>query len=175
MVESSRSISKLIDAVKSYTYMDQDSVQLVDGHQGIEDTITILGSKLTGGIEIVRQYDRSLPRVQVRGSELNQVWMNLIDNAMDALGDQGIIMIKTYRNGDQIAVEVTDNGGGIPTEIQSRIFDPFFTTKEVGQGMGLGLDIVRRIVTVRCNGQVGFYCNLDQTVFWVRLPISNND
>ena len=94
---------------------------------------------------------------------------------MDALGDQGTIMIKTYRDGDQIAVEVTDNGGGIPTEIQSRIFDPFFTTKEVGQGTGLGLDIVRRIVTVRCNGQVGFYCNPDQTVFWVRLPISNND
>ena len=170
VVQSSQTISKLVNAVKSYTLMDQDVVQNVDIHHGIEDTITILGDRLKQGINVVRQYDRDLPRVEVRASELNQVWTNLIDNAIDAINGQGTITIRTYREGDHLAVDISDDGPGIPQDIQSKIFDPFFTTKGVGQGTGLGLDVARRIVTVRCNGQVGFRSQPGQTVFWVRLP-----
>ena len=171
VLKSSQTISNLVNAVKSYTYLDQDTVQNIDVHQGIEDTITILGNRLKQGINVVRQYDRDLPRVEVRGSELNQVWTNLIDNAIDAMNGQGTITIRTYREGDDLAVEISDNGIGIPQEIQSKIFDPFFTTKGVGQGTGLGLDVARRIVTIRCNGHIGFRSEPGQTLFWVHLPI----
>ena len=146
-------------------------MQDVDVHQGIEDTITILGHKLKRGIEIVREYDRDLPHIEIRGSELNQVWTNLIDNSIAAMGEQGTITIRTYREDDRLTVEVADDGPGIPDEIQPRIFDPFFTTKEVGEGTGLGLDIVRRIVAARCGGEVGFHSRPGETVFRVRLPL----
>ena len=168
---SSRNISALVDAVKSYSHMDRAPVQDVDVHQGIEDTITILGHKLKRGIEIVREYDRDLPHIEIRGSELNQVWTNLIDNSIAAMGEQGTITIRTYREDDRLTVEVADDGPGIPDEIQPRIFDPFFTTKDVGDGTGLGLDIVRRIVTARCGGEVGFHSRPGETVFRVRLPL----
>ncbi|MEE8518669.1 MAG: PAS domain S-box protein [Dehalococcoidia bacterium] len=172
VAQSARSISTLVDAVKSYSYMDQAPVQLVDVHQGIEDTLTMLGSKLTDGVQIEREYDRDIPRVEVRGSELNQVWMNLIDNALDAIDGVGTVTIRTYLEGNHLAVEIVDNGPGIDPEVQPRIFDPFFTTKDVGQGTGLGLDVARRIVTVRCDGELGFRCYPGETVFWVHLPVS---
>ena len=168
---SSRSISELVDVVKSYSQMDRASVQTVDIHDGIEDTITILGHKLKHGIEVVREYDRDLPLVEVRGSELNQVWTNLIDNAIGAIGERGTITIRTYREGDHVAVDIGDDGPGIPEEIQPRIFDPFFTTKEVGQGTGLGLDVVRRIITDRCGGQLGFRSRPGETLFSARIPL----
>ena len=171
VARSSGNISALVDAVKSYSHMDQAPVQEVDIHDGIEDTLTILGHKLKRGIEVVREYDRDLPRIQIRSSELNQVWTNLIDNSIAALGERGTITIRTYREGEQLTVEIADDGPGIPEEIQSRIFDPFFTTKEVGQGTGLGLDIVRRIVTGRCGGEVDFRSRPGETVFQVRLPL----
>ncbi|MCH7801439.1 MAG: hypothetical protein IIC24_07855, partial [Chloroflexi bacterium] len=171
IVLSATSISKLVNAAKSFSFMDQDVMQNVDVHQGIEDTITILGNRLKQGIGIVRNYDRELPRVMVPGSELNQVWMNLLDNAIDAIGDHGTITISTRLDGGNIVVEVVDDGPGIPLEIQPRIFDPFFTTKDVGEGTGLGLDVVRRIVTIRCKGELGFHSDPEHTAFWVSLPI----
>ena len=174
VARSSRSISELVDVVKSYSQMDRASVQTVDVHDGIEDTITILGHKLRPGIQVVREYDRDLPLVEVRGSELNQVWTNLIDNAIGAIGaigEQGTITIRTYREGDHLAVDISDDGPGIPEEVQARIFDPFFTTKEVGQGTGLGLDVVRRIVTERCGGQLEFHSRPGETVFSTRIPL----
>jgi PAS domain S-box-containing protein len=173
VVESTRGISDLVNVFKSYSYMDQAPLQYVDIHEGLEDTIKILGHKLKGGIEVVCQYDRDLPRIQTEGSELNQAWTNLIDNAIDAMGGQGTLTIRTYREGEQATVAIADNGPGIPEEIQSRIFDPFFTTKDVGQGTGLGLDVVRRIVTVRCDGQINFSSRPGETVFRVRIPITS--
>ena len=170
VARSSRSISKLVNAAKSFSYMDQAPVQNVDIHQGIEDTITVVGERLGRGIEVVREYAPNLPRVQAPGGELNQVWMNLIDNAIGALGGQGTITVRSRHDGERLTVEIADDGPGIPPEIQSRVFDPFFTTKEVGEGAGLGLDLARRIVTMRCGGQIGFRSSPGETVFWVHLP-----
>jgi PAS domain S-box-containing protein len=171
VAHSSRSISALVDAVKSYSHMDRAPMQDVDVHEGIEDTITILGHKLKRGIQIVREYDRDLPHIEIRGSELNQVWTNLIDNSIAAMGEQGTITIRTYSENGRLTVEIADDGPGIPDEVQPRVFDPFFTTKEVGEGTGLGLDIVRRIVTGRCGGEVDFRSRPGETVFQVRLPL----
>ena len=172
VVRSSRSITALVEAAESFSYMDQAPAQQIDVHQGIEDTLTMLGERVERGIQIVREYDRNLPHVEVPASELNQVWMNLIDNAMDAAGAQGQVTVRTYRTEDSLAVEVADNGPGVPEEIRSRIFDPFFTTKQVGEGTGLGLDVARRIITARCGGQIGFRNDPGETVFWVRLPLA---
>ncbi len=171
---SSERISTLVNSVKSYSYMDQASVQTIDVHGGIEDTITILGFKLNQGVEVVRDYDSDLPKIETHASELNEVWTNLMDNAIGAMDGSGIITIKTYREGDKLTVEIGDNGPGIPESIQSKIFDPFFTTKDVGEGTGMGLDVVRRIVTQRCNGEIDFTSEPGNTVFRVRLPITND-
>ena len=171
IVLSASSISKLVNAAKSFPFMDRDAVQNVDVHQGVEDTITILGNRLKQGIEVVRVFDQELPRVMAPGSELNQVWVNLLDNFKDALGNKGTITISTRQEDGNIVVEIADNGSGIPQEIQPHIFDPFFTTKDVGEGTGLGLDVVRRIITVRCEGEVGFESGTAGTAFWVKLPI----
>lgn len=173
VVKSTRGISDLVNVFKSYSYMDQDPLQYVDIHAGIEDTMKVLGHKLKQGIEVVRQYDRDLPQVHVQGRELNQVWTNLIDNAIDAMGGQGTLTIRTFRDGEHATAEIADSGAGIPEEIQSRIFDPFFTTKDVGEGTGLGLDVVRRIVTNRSDGQIDFRSRPGETVFRVRIPITS--
>ncbi len=171
VARSAGGISDLVGTVKSYSYMDQAPVQWVDVHRGIEDTLTILKHKWKRGIEIVREFDHELPPIQVQGSELNQVWTNIIDNAISALGERGTITVRTFRDGHDIAVSIADDGPGIPKEVQSRIFEPFFTTKEVGQGTGLGLDVARRIVTGRCGGRIDFTSKPGETVFVVRLPI----
>ena len=155
--------------------MDRAPEQEVDIHDGIESTIRILGHKLKEGPRLVRDFDRSLPRVVVLAGELNQVWTNLIDNAIDAAGPEGEVRIRTFRADDRLVVEVADNGGGIPPELRSRIFDPFFTTKEVGEGTGLGLDVARRIVTERCDGEIDFRSEPGETRFWVRLPFQRSD
>ena len=172
VIRSTGSISALVNASKSFTMLDQAAVQEVDIHQGLEDTLTMLTSKMQRGMEIVREYDRNLPHIEVPASELNQVWMNLIDNAMDASGEDGRIVLKTFQEGNQLTVEITDNGPGIDPAIQSKIFDPFFTTKDVGEGAGLGLDITRRVITNRLHGDVGFRCEPGETTFWVHLPLS---
>jgi len=170
VVQSTKKMSELVGVVKSYSYMDQAPMQEVDIHRGIEDTITLLRHKLEPGVQIIRQYDQDLPHVQVRGSELNQVWTNLIDNAVAAMQGKGTISVRTYHDDNSVAVDITDDGPGIPSEIQSHIFDPFYTTKDVGDGTGLGLDVVRRIVTSRCGGQIDFDSEPGSTVFRVRIP-----
>jgi signal transduction histidine kinase len=147
-------IAEIVRAMKSYSYMDQAPQQEVDIHDGIEDTLTILRHKLKKGINVTRDFDRSLPRVPAYGAELNQVWTNLIDNAADALEGTGNITLRTRRENDHAVVDVIDDGPGIPPEIQGRIFEPFFTTKPVGQGTGLGLDIVQKIVVNRHDGSI---------------------
>ena len=168
---STRSISELIGAVKEYSYMDRAPEQEVDVHDGLESTLRILNHKLKQGTRLTRDYDRELPRISVPAGELNQVWTNLIDNAIDAAGGQGEVTVRTSRQGEALVVEIADNGGGIPAEIQSRVFDPFFTTKDVGEGTGMGLDVARRIVKERCHGEIGFQSEPGETWFWVRLPL----
>ena len=168
VVNSSHSISRLVDAAKSFSYMDQ--VQTIEVHQGIEDAVTMLASRLTDAIEIVREYGHDLPAIHVPASELNQVWMNVLDNALDAIVDRGSITIRTREDGSNIVVEIEDDGIGIPPDIENKIFDPFFTTKDVGEGTGLGLDVARRIVTVRCGGEISCRTQPGKTVFEIRLP-----
>ena len=148
-------MSALVGAVKSYSYMDRGDLVEVDLHEGLETTLAVLGYKLKHTtIEVVRDYDRTLPKLTVRGSELNQVWTNLLDNAIDALGERGTITIATRADGDCAVVEIADDGPGIPDELATRIFDPFFTTKDVGHGTGLGLATARRIVVERHDGSL---------------------
>jgi signal transduction histidine kinase len=169
--ESTARISSLVGAVKDYTHMDRASIEEVDVHDGIESTLTILGYRLKhGNITVERRYDRSLPRVTVHGSELNQVWTNLIVNALDALDGQGTITITTRPAPIGLAVEIADDGPGVPEEVRSRVFEPFFTTKPVGQGTGLGLDIARRIVLAH-RGDVTLRSRPGSTEFVVTLPI----
>ncbi len=168
---STTRISDLVGAVKEYTYMDRSPRQEVDVRSGIDTTLTILGYKLKRGITVTRDYDPLLPAITAYGSELNQVWTNLIDNAIDAMGGSGNLRLRTAREGDRVLVEVRDDGTGIDLEIQSRIFEPFFTTKGVGAGTGLGLDLVYRTVITRHHGDVRVLSRPGDTRFEVRLPI----
>lgn len=171
--QSTGRIAELVKAIKSYSYMDQAPMQDVDIHEGIESTLTMLGYKLRN-VTLVREFDRSLPRITAYGSELNQVWTNLIDNAIDAVNGSGKICVGTCREDDQVVVEIVDNGPGIPPEVQSRMFEPFFTTKGVGSGTGLGLIISNRIVGDRHGGEIEFESHPGETRFKVRLPINRN-
>ncbi|HWX87954.1 MAG TPA: ATP-binding protein [Solirubrobacteraceae bacterium] len=173
LCESTERMSALVGAVKSYAYMDRGELVEVDIHEGIETTLTVLGYKLKHtSIALVRDYDRTLPKLTVRGSELNQVWTNLLDNAIDALGEQGTITIATRRDGDYALVEIADDGPGIPEELAGRVFDPFFTTKDVGHGTGLGLATARRIVVDRHEGSLALHSQPGRTVFSVRIPFT---
>jgi signal transduction histidine kinase len=167
-------ITQLVSAVKDYSYLDRSTEQEIDIHDGIEKTLVILGHKLRPGVEVTRDYDAHLPRVLAQGSELNQVWTNLIDNAIDAMDGHGQLRIRTRREEHALLVEIIDQGAGIPPELGAHVFDPFFTTKEVGKGTGLGLDIVRRIVVDRCNGEISFESVPGETRFLVRLPLPPN-
>ncbi|NDJ61685.1 MAG: cyclic nucleotide-binding domain-containing protein [Chloroflexi bacterium] len=168
-------ISELVKAVKSYSYMDQAPSQMIDLHRGLEDTLMIMRYKLREHhITIDRHFDPAVPPISAFGSELNQVWTNIIDNAIDALGDQGNITVSTRLDGDSVWVEIADDGPGIPEEIQSRIFEPFYTTKDVGKGTGLGLDIVHRIIVNRHNGDIELESQPGATRFKIRLPIQRD-
>jgi signal transduction histidine kinase len=169
-VESSTSrISELVKAIKEYSWMDQAPEQEVDVHNGIDSTLIMLRYRLKHGVNVTRQYDRSVPRVCASGSELNQVWTNLIDNAIDAMNGKGELTIRTAAEIDRVLVEIGDNGPGIPPDIRDRIFDPFFTTKPVGEGTGLGLDAVWRIVQ-KLRGDIRVESRPGDTRFQVRLP-----
>ena len=167
---STARISDLIKAIKEYSYMDQAKLQEVDITKSLETTLTIMHHKLKRGITVERNYAPDLPKIMAYGSELNQVWTNLIDNAADAMGENGKLGIRTARENDFILVEIRDNGPGIPEEVKSRIFEPFFTTKGVGEGTGLGLDFVHRIVT-SMRGLVSVKSVPGDTRFEVRIPI----
>jgi len=167
---SSTRISDLIRAIKEYSYMDQGSMQEVDIQHSIENTLTIMHHKLKRGITVTRDYAPGLPKVMASGSELNQVWTNLIDNAADAMNGNGKLAIRVVRENDFILVEIADSGPGISPEVKSRIFDPFFTTKGVGEGTGLGLDVVNRIIK-NVRGQINVTSVPGDTRFQVRIPI----
>jgi signal transduction histidine kinase len=171
--ESTRRMSDLVGAVKSYAYMDRGDLVEVDLHEGLETTLAVLGHRLKHtDIEVVRRYDKGLPKLTVRGSELNQVWTNLLDNAIDALGERGTITITTQREAGGARVDVSDDGPGMAPEIRERVFDSFFTTKDVGHGIGLGLATAHRIVVDRHQGTITVDSEPGATTtFHVWLPL----
>ncbi len=167
---STTRISDLIKAIKEYSYMDQAPLQEVDIKNSLETTLIIMHHKLKRGIAVTREFAPDLPKVMAYGSELNQVWTNLIDNAVDAMKEKGKLLVRAVRENDYVLVEIADDGPGIPPEVQSRIFEPFFTTKGVGEGTGLGLDVVHRIVQ-KMRGLVNVTSVPGDTRFQVRIPI----
>ena len=170
--QASARISELVGAVKSYSHMDKASQKEVDVNEGLESTLVMLGHKLKkGNVRVTREYEEGLPHVCAHGSELNQVWTNLIDNAIDAVEGDGNVRIRTTREGERVLVEISDDGPGIPAEIQERIFEPFFTTKEVGKGTGIGLDISHRVVVEELGGEIRVFSRPGDTRFQVRLPV----
>jgi signal transduction histidine kinase len=173
--ESTGRMSTLVGAVKSYAYMDRGGLVEVDVHEGLETTLAVLGHKLKHTqIKVVRDYDRTLAKLTVRGSELNQVWTNLLDNAIDALGEEGTITITTKRDGSCALVEISDDGSGISEDVAGRIFDPFFTTKDVGHGTGLGLATARRIIVDRHDGSLTLDAQPGRTTFRTQLPFTQS-
>jgi len=164
-------ISELVRALKAYSYMDQAPIQTVDVHEGLENTLVIMHSKLAPGVVVRRDYAADLPQIEAYGSELNQVWTNLIDNAIDAMDGKGEITLRTRRDDHQVTVEVEDTGPGIPEAIRAHIFDPFVTSKAPGKGTGLGLNIVHNIVVQKHQGKIDVYSEPGKTRFEVHLPL----
>jgi signal transduction histidine kinase len=169
--ESTRRISDLVAAVRSYSQMDRASMQRIDLIDGLESTLAILAHKLHDGIAVVREYGADVPMVEAYAAELNQVWTNLIDNAVDAMDGTGTLRVATRVEGDDVVVEIGDTGPGMPPEVAARAFDAFYTTKDVGKGTGLGLDIARRIVVERHGGKITIDSQPGETVLRVYLPV----
>jgi signal transduction histidine kinase len=169
--ESTGRVSNLVATVRSYSQLDRASLQDIDVTEGIDSTLVILGDKLHDRITVVRDDADDLPRIEAIPGELNQVWTNLIDNAIDAIDGQGTIRVSTRPDDDHVVVEVADSGPGMPPEVRARAFEPFFTTKDVGKGTGLGLDISRRIVVDRHHGEILITSRPGETIVAVRLPV----
>lgn len=167
-------IAEIVKALKAYTYLDQAPHQLVNVHDGLDNTLIILRSKLQSGVTVQRDYAPDLPLIDAYGSELNQVWTNLIDNSIDAMNGKGEIHLRTRHEGEWVVVEVEDRGPGIPASIQAHIFDPFFTTKPPGQGTGMGLNISHNIIVQRHKGRIDLYSQPGHTRFEVRLPLHSS-
>jgi signal transduction histidine kinase len=165
-----QAISHIVGALRRYIYHDQAPQQDVDLHEGLDNTLVMLRSRLKGAVSVQREYAPGLPRLPAYGSELNQVWTNLIGNAVDAMAGKGRIVLRTRREDGWVVVEVEDDGPGIPEELQPRVFSPFFTTKPVGSGTGLGLNISHNIVRQH-GGELSFRSRPGQTVFQARLPL----
>ncbi len=165
-------IVEIVNALKSYTYLDQAPIQSIDVHAGLDDTLVMLGNKLKTGIDLRREYATDLPHIDAYGSELNQVWTNLIDNAISAMDGKGELVVRTARQESWVVVEIQDSGRGIPPEIQEKIFDPFFTTKEPGKGTGLGLSISHNIIVEKHKGEIAVHSKPGETRFVVKLPIN---
>jgi len=168
--EATRRISDLVTAAKNYSHMDRAGHEWVDVHEGLKGTLVMLTYRLRG-ITVVKEFDRTLPKVLAYPGELNQVWTNIIDNAAAAMDGSGTLTVRTSRDGDVLLVEIADTGPGIPPQLQQRIFEPFFTTKGVGEGTGLGLDISWRIVVNRHGGDIRVTSRPGDTRFQVRLPL----
>jgi signal transduction histidine kinase len=165
-------ISSLVDAARQYSQLDRAPYQVVDVHELLDSTLMMLGGKIGPDITVVKDYGTGLPRIPAYPGELNQVWTNLIDNAVAAMDGTGTLTVRTARDRDQLLVEFGDTGSGVPPEIRDRIFEPFFTTKPVGQGTGLGLDISYRIVVGRHHGDLRVESVPGDTRFQVRLPLT---
>ena len=172
ITRSARAVSDIVRAVKSYAYLDQAAVQTVDLRMSLEDTLMILKHKLKEGVTVMRTFAPDLPKIEAYAGELNQVWTNLIDNAVDAMGGRGTLEIGARQVGKDVEVTIADNGPGIPSEIVSRIFDPFFTTKPQGIGTGLGLHIAHNIVVNHHRGSIDVSSAPGRTVFRVMLPLA---
>jgi signal transduction histidine kinase len=169
--EATGRISAIVDAVKSYSQLDRASQQVIDVTEGIESTLVMLRHKVQNGITIERDYGADVPRIEANPGELNQVWTNLIDNAVDAMDGNGTLRISTSVDGNELVVAIGDTGPGMPPDVQARAFEAFFTTKEVGKGSGLGLDISRRIIAGH-HGQIAIESSEHGTVMRVRLPLT---
>jgi signal transduction histidine kinase len=168
--ESTRRISDLVGAIRSYSQMDRASIQHIDVTVGIESTLVVLNHKLRDGVKIVRSYGADVPRIDAYAGELNQVWTNLIDNAVDAMDGVGTLQIATRADGDHVVVEFGDTGQGMSPKVAARAFEAFYTTKDVGKGTGLGLDIARRIIVERHGGTINIDSRPGRTVLRVRVP-----
>jgi signal transduction histidine kinase len=172
---ASKAISDIVRAVKSYAYLDQAPVQDVDLEVSISDTLMILNHKLKHGVEVVRRFETGLPRIEAYAGELNQVWTNIIDNAIQAMDGRGRLEVGARRLGEEVEVRIADDGPGIPAEIAERIFEPFFTTKAQGVGTGLGLHIAHNIVVNRHRGRLTFDTKPGRTEFRIVLPVRLNE
>jgi signal transduction histidine kinase len=168
--QSSRHISELVGAITSYSQMDRASRQYITVTDGLESTLVMLGYKLGNRVVVVRDYGTDVPRIEAYPAELNQVWTNLIDNAIDAMDGAGTLRLATRADGDDVIVEIGDTGPGMPPEVEARAFEAFYTTKDVGKGTGLGLDIAQRIVVERHGGTITIESQPGQTVLRVRIP-----
>jgi signal transduction histidine kinase len=169
-------ISELVGAIKTYTHMDKAASKEVDVHAGLNSALIMLGHKLKNGdLEVVRDYEKDLPHVCGHAGELNQVWTNLIDNAIDAVDGHGRITVRTSRENGRVLVEISDDGPGIPDGVRERIFEPFYTTKDVGKGTGLGLDISYRVIVEDHKGDIRVLSEPGDTRFQVRLPVDGPD
>lgn len=171
LADTTERISNLVGAVRSFSQLDRASVQRVDLHEGLENTLAMLDHKLLG-VSVERRFDPDLPQLEVHPGELNQVWTNLIDNAVDAMDGSGELVLATRVDGGMVCVDIIDTGHGIPAEVMGRVFEPFFTTKDVGHGTGLGLDISRRIVVEHHHGSIDFTTSPEGTTATVSLPIN---
>jgi len=167
--ESTRRVSELVAAVKSHSQMDRASMQHIDVTDGLESSLVMLGHKLLG-VTVVRDYGADVPRIDAYAGELNQAWINLIDNAVDAMDGAGTLRLATRADGDAVVVEIGDTGPGMSPQVLARAFEAFYTTKDVGKGTGLGLDIARRIVVERHGGTIGIESQPGDTVLRIRLP-----
>ncbi|WP_250556293.1 ATP-binding protein [Pseudonocardia lacus] len=180
ITDATARISDLVLAAKQYSQMDRAPYRIVDLHEGLDATLVMFGRKFSdeSGIRMVKDYDRSIPQVPAYPAELNQVWTNIIDNAIDAMrgsGDgTGTLTVRTALDGDRVLVEIGDTGPGIPPEVRQRIFEPFFTTKPVGKGTGLGLDVSYRVIVSRHHGEITVVSEPGDTRFQVRLPIAES-
>ena len=170
--DSTTRISTLVGAARQYSQLDRAPYQVVDVHELLDSTLLMLSGKMPAGIRVVKEYDRSVPQIPAYAGELNQVWTNMIDNAVSAMGDTGVLTVRTGQDRDCVFVEFADTGPGVPPEIRDRIFEPFFTTKPVGEGTGLGLDISWRIVVNKHHGDIAVESVPGDTRFRVRLPIT---
>jgi len=173
--DSTIRISTLVGAAKQYSQLDRAPYQVVDVHELLDSTLMMLSGKIPPGIEVVKDYDLSLPSIPAYAGELNQVWTNLIDNAVSAMNGSGTLTVRTGMDREQVYVDFCDTGPGVPPEIKNRIFEPFFTTKPVGEGTGLGLDISWRIVVNKHHGDLSLVSSPGDTRFRVRLPITAQD
>jgi signal transduction histidine kinase len=169
--ESTRRISDLVAAIRSYSQLDRASMQRMDLTEGLESTLVMLAHRLQGGVTVVRDYGNDVPRIEAFAGELNQVWTNLIDNAIDAMEGTGTLRVSTRAHENGVVVEIGDTGRGMPKEVQAHAFEPFYTTKDVGKGTGLGLDVSRRIIVERHGGEITIESRPDETVLRVRLPL----
>ena len=172
LTDTTKRISNLVGAVSSYSQLDRTSLRKVDVHEGLDSTLAMLSVKLAR-VAVERSFAPDLVEIDGYGAELNQVWTNLIDNAIDAMDGEGTLRLATRLDGAHIVVDIADSGGGMPADVQARVFEPFFTTKDVGKGTGLGLDISRRIVVDRHHGDITFDSKPGSTTATVRLPVAH--